>query len=743
MSVYERFAPFVREFIYKKGWQSLHPVQEVAASVLFDTEYNLLLPTSTASGKTEAAFFPILSKLCETPAPGVGVLYIAPLKSLINDQFDRITELCSEAGIPVCHWHGDVSSSEKRRLLEDPAGILQITPESLESLLMRRGNDLSRLFSGLSYVVIDELHTLMGTHRGAQILCLLSRLSAHIGHAPRRIGLSATIGDTAAAAAYLGAGSGRETYVPALEAEKLRWRLALEHFYIDAPAGDKSQPTKLGPVRLPSSFFEEGEVRPDPGYEFIYDAVTGLPSLTFANSREEVEYLTATMRQIAKRRGEEDVFLIHHGNLSAAIREEAEAKMKDDEGVYATFATVTMELGIDIGRLARIVQSGSPNTVASFLQRLGRSGRRGAPPEMIEVFREERPQPGAPLPTLIPWELLKAIAIIQLYIEERFIEPPRHTALPFSLLFQQTLAILSADGARSPRDLADTVLSLPPFVEVTREQYRLLLTDMLRQDYLERTEEGELIVGLLGERLTASYKFFAVFKDAEDFTVRAGAEEIGTVTAAPPVGDRFALAGRVWEVTDTDLSRRLIYVTPVEGKMEISWPGDAGEVHTRILTRMRRVLDEDTVYPYLSEAAAARLADARALSRKTGLTKSPLVHLGGYSYALFPFLGTRAFRTLRRYLGTLRDTFSLSSVEFEGCYYLTFRMERGTKEELLSTLTGRLARLAPDAEALVAPTETPAFEKYDACLPGELLRAAYARDRLDPEELCRRAREWK
>ncbi len=743
MSVFERFAPFVREFIYRRGWQSLHEVQEIAAHILLDTDYNLLIPSSTASGKTEAAFFPILSELSETDTPGIGVLYIAPLKSLINDQFDRITELCEEAGIPVHHWHGDVARSQKEKVLRDPRGVLQITPESLESLLMRRANDIPRLFAGLRYVIIDEIHTLTGTDRGNQILCLITRLSRLISSSPRRVGLSATIGDTSLAAAWLGVGSGRETYVPALPKGKLRWRLGMEHFYIAAPAGDKSDPKKLGPAVLPPVMFDgAGEVTPDPGYEYVYDATKGRRALVFSNSREETEYLTATLRQIAERRGEPDAFLIHHGNLSASLREEAEAKMKDDELCHVTCATVTMELGIDIGKLERVIQSGSPNTVSSFLQRLGRSGRRGDPPEMVMVFREEEPLPNTPLPQLIPWELLKAIAIVQLYIEERFIEPPVIRRCPYSLLFQQTLSVLSSAGALTPRALADRVLTLPPFTEVSKDEYRLLLSSMVAGEFLEMTEEKELMVGLLGERLTASFKFFAVFKDAEDFTVRCGSDEIGTITSAPPVGDRFALAGRVWEVEELDLPRKLIYVRAVKGKMEIAWPGDSGEVHTRIPERMRQVLLEDTEYPYLSPAALSRLKEARRVARNTGMLTSPIVPLGGYTWALFPWLGTRSFRTLRRYLGQFKDTFKLSKIEFAGCYYITFRAERGDGYELLRTMCGQIRRQGVDPSALIAPTETPVYEKYDGFLPGDLLRRAYEMDKLRADEIVARAAQW-
>jgi ATP-dependent Lhr-like helicase len=361
---------------------------------------------------------------------------------------------------------------------------------------------------------------------------------------------------------------------------------------------------------------------------------------------------------------------------------------------------------------------------------------------MVMVFREEESLPNAPLPELIPWELLRAIAIVQLYVEERFIEPPAIRRRPFSLLFQQTLSVLASSGALTPKALGEQILTLPPFTQIPKEEYRTLLEGMLRQEFLEMTEEKELIVGLRGERLTASFKFFAVFKDSEDFTVRSGSDEIGTITTAPPVGDRFALAGRVWEVEELDVPHRLIYVHPVQGKMQIEWPGDYGEVHTRILERMRQVLEEDTEYPYLKPEALARLKQARAVARATGMLKSPLVHLGGYTWAMFPWLGTRSFRTLRRVLGQYADTFRMSKMEFDGCYYLMFRMERGDGASLLRTMAGRLMREGIDLDALIGPGETPVFEKYDGFVPAELLRIAYREDKLRSDEILARAAAW-
>lgn len=727
--IFGRFPPFIREYIFSHSWESLRDVQVAAAETIFETDHHLLLTSTTASGKTEAAFFPILSLLCERPSSTIGVLYIAPLKSLINDQFGRMEELLLESGIPVTHWHGDVAASRKKRLLDTPAGILQITPESLESMLINRSNDIPRLFGDLRFVVIDEVHTLTGSDRGNQIQCQLSRIARLIGKQPRRVGLSATIGDPALAAKWLVGDSDLPCDVPEITATGLRWRLGLEHFFFanDNAAQEDDKGAATGE--------KSGGI--DVGYEYMYDCVKDKKALVFSNSREETEYLTATFRQIAARRHDPDIFLIHHGNLSAALREDAELKMKSDEGRAVTCATVTMELGIDIGRLERVLQSDAPTSVSSFLQRLGRSGRRGAPPEMMMVFREEDPLPNTPLPQLLPWSLLRAIAIIQLYLEERFIEPPRQKKMPMSLLFHQTLSVLAASGEQTPKRLAEQILAMPPFAQVSREDYRTLLVDMVNRDFLELTEEKGLIVGLAGEKLLRSFQFYAVFKDSEDFTVRAtgeggAAEEIGTITTPPPVGDRFALGGRVWEVDELDIQRKLLYVHPIAGKMEVSWPGDAGEIHTKILQRMREVLREDTVYPYLKENAAHRLAVARHLARNTGICDHSLVHIGGSSWCLFPWLGTRGFRTLRRILTANARELGISGIEYDGCCYLKFHLE-GDGRRLVQQLAG-IAQRGVEAQALVFPSEMPVFDKFDALLPPTLLRSAYAADRLSPEE---------
>ncbi len=736
--VFSKFPDFIKEYIYSHNWSELRDIQLDAARVILESEDNLLLSSSTASGKTEAEFFPIITDILSDPDYGesVSVLYIAPLKSLINDQFIRLEELLDMTGITLTHWHGDVGASHKSNLLKNPSGILQITPESLESMIINRPNDIPRLFGGLKYVVIDEIHSMIGSDRGSQVICLLSRISRLIGRDPRRVGLSATLGDIALAAEWLAAGSTRRTATPVPAQAQLKWRLGLEHFYIQDPNELQAHSASLSTAEQRD---RGGYAKLDPGYEYLYDGLYGKKALVFSNSREETEYVTATLRQISKARGDRDVFLIHHGNLSASLREDAEERMKDDTVREAvTCATVTLELGIDIGKLDRVAQIGAPTTVSAFLQRLGRSGRRGTPPEMLMLFREEMPLPNAPLPQIIPWELLRGIALIDLYSTERFIEPPRVKRMPLSLAFHQTLSVIASVGELKPKALAERVLSLPPLASLEREVYRALLVSAVNNEYLEMTEEGGLIIGLAGERIINSFKFYAVFKDSEDFTVRCESEEIGTITTPPPVGDRFALAGRVWEVKEIDLPRRLIFVKAVEGKMEVSWPGDSGEIHTRVLLAMRDVLFNGKDYPFLGENAAARLDNARRVAKNARMDENAVVFLGGQSYCLFPWLGTRSFRTIRRFMQHHAGELGISDIQSEGCHYITFKAKGDAGRNFLSAVRSILEREGLDTRDLVSDGECPVFDKYDEYIPPELLREAYAADRLFADEILER-----
>ena len=740
MSIFERYAPFVQDFIYRSGWESLRGIQVAAGEAVFHSDANLLLTASTASGKTEAAFFPILTQLWEDPSACVGCLYIGPLKALINDQFTRLTELCAQGGIPVWHWHGDVAQSHKDRLMKHPSGILQITPESLEALLLHKHSAIPRLFGDLRFVVIDEVHSLLRGDRGGQTLCLIQRLSRLAGVNPRRIGLSATIGDPRKAGEFLSLGTGRETLIPAVETTGIRWRLSMEHFYVkDRQAGeDRVIPDALPVPEAPTDTAPENA---DPGLGYIFEHTRGKKCLLFVNSREECETVTTTLRRYCERRREPDRFLIHHGNLSASYRETAEALMKDESACLTTVTTATLELGIDIGRLERAFQIDAPWTVSSFLQRMGRTGRREAPPEMWFVMREDEPEPRAMLPTTIPWKLLQGIALIQLYLEQRWVEPPRLDRLPYSLLYHQTMSTLASCGELSPRALAERVLSLSWFHRVSQEDYRVLLRHLISTDHIQTTEQGGLIVGLAGERVVNSFKFYGVFQESEEYTVRSEAQELGTVVSPPPVGEKLAIAGHVWRVLDVDHKRHLVYCQQERGTVPAYFGECPGDLHTRILERMRQVLREEGGYPYLMKNAAARLEQARFTARAAGSAERPLIHLGGRMYCLLPWLGTYAFLALERVLKLrCRQRLGLKHFDSARPYFMQFTMD--VDEETFFAILRQELEQPLDPMELLYPEELPLFDKYDEFLPPELVRKGFALGVLDLEGARARVRSW-
>ncbi len=786
MGIFDRYAPFVQDFIYDHDWEGLRSIQVAAAEAIFDTDEHVLLTAQTASGKTEAAFFPILTEFWEDPPASIGAVYIGPLKALINDQFMRLEDLCIEADIPVWRWHGDVAQSHKRKLMQHPSGILQITPESLEALLMHRHALVPRLFCDLRYVVIDEVHSLLRGDRGGQTLCLIERLSRMAGVNPRRIGLSATIGDPKRTGAFLAAGTGRGCIIPRFEEPRRTWRLSMEHFYITGPqaterANDFSPTgdTDTGIMRADGTIeadvvavermdanalpdesadgdadlerdtqaellapTDRAPENADPGIGYIFERTRGAKCLVFVNSREEAEAVCTMLRAYCEVNHEPDRFLIHHGNLSSAIRESAEEVMRDDERLDTTVTTATLELGIDIGRLERAFQIDAPFTVSSFLQRMGRTGRRGEPPEMHFVMREESPEPRTTMPETIPWKLLQGIALVQLYREEKWVEPPRTERLPYSLLYHQTMATLASTGELTPAELAARVLTLSYFHRISADDFRILLRHLIETEHIQLTEGGGLIVGLAGERYTNSFKFYAVFQENEEFTVRSESAELGTIVNPPPPGERIAIAGACWVVEEVDWKRHLVYATQVKGRVPAYFGDCPGDIHTHILERMRRVLGSHETYPYLLDNARARLRQARRTAELSGAAIEPLINLGGKTWVLLPWLGSYAFLALERLLKIkCAGELGLRGLDSSRPYFMQFQMNADA--ETFFQVVAEAAEADFDPVELVYPGEVPYFEKYDEFLPAELVRKGFAEGVLDIEGMRERVRGWR
>lgn len=658
------------------------------------------------------------------------MLYIAPLKALINDQYERLTELCQDVDIPIWRWHGDVSQSQKRKMLKHPSGVLQITPESLESFMINKHMDIPHLFSGLKYIVIDELHSFLRSDRGGQTFCLIERLSKLANVNPRRIGLSATIGNLEVAGKFLGAGSNRKTNAPKVQNAPQIWHLSMEHFYKTDPqaSSDDFDPNYVEPKT------DKAPELADPGMGYIFEHTRGKKCLVFTNSREECEAVCQGLRGYCSYNHEPDRFMIHHGNLSTALRETAEAAMKDEDVYMTTCATATLELGIDIGKLESAFQIDAPFTVSGFLQRMGRTGRRDNPPEMHFVMREEHPESRAMLPELMPWSLLQGIALVQLYAEQKWVEPPEPNRLPYSLLYHQIMSTLASSGEMTPAELASRVLTLSYFHNVSQEDYRILLKYLLKTGHIEWTENGGLIVGLAGERVVNNFKFYAIFQENEEFSVHAGSEELGTIVKPPPVGDKIAIAGRVWVVEDIDIKRHQVYCHEVDGRIPAYFGDVPGDIQPEILQRMKKILNEKTMYPYLMQNAKARLTQTRDTASAANLLKKNLINLGGNMWCLFPWTGTYAFLALERLIRIkCGKKLNIRSFNSSRPYFMYFSMD--ASEEEVWRILGEEAAKDFEPLDLVYSNEVPGIDKYDQYLPKELLRKEFAYSILDVNEM--------
>jgi ATP-dependent Lhr-like helicase len=733
-----RLAPFIQEFIYRKRWESLRAVQVEALGAILDTPSHVLITSGTASGKTEAALLPILTQLHQHPASSIGVMYIGPLKALINDQFERLQALLDETGIPIQSWHGDIDQAKKTRFLKRAQGILQITPESLEAMLINRHSDLNRLFGDLRFVVIDELHAFISTDRGRQVLCQLQRLARYQVKPARRIGLSATLGEPQKAVEWLAGG----TTLPVIQIEDRQSQreihIGLEHFVTeaeDAPEGVAAPAEDDQNLSSEGATYTEAELLNEvPTNKELYQHIFALTrsatkTLVFTNKRSDAEQVIVNLRRLLLGTTKEaDFYHVHHGSISAPLREAAEAAMRDPHRKACVAATLTLELGIDIGQLDQVLQINATHSVSSFVQRLGRSGRRGGPARMFFYCQEVKSNRQTSLGEQIPWQLLQTIATIQLYLEEKWVEPPEIPQLPFSLLYHQTMSVLLAHTELTPAQLAERVLTLSPFANVTQEHYRSLLRYLLELKHLELTETGGLIIGLQGEKVVNNYRFYATFQETVEYTVRERSREIGTIENIPAVGDTIGLAGFAWRVMVVDHDQRLIYVERVRGKAPAAWSGGRCESHPRILERMRQVLREDTHYGYLHEQAQDRLAEARRLARQTGLLENQILPLAPRRYLILPWQGARCIFTLTRILEVAG--FTLSSCQ---CPYYFEITNVDESEAELRTHLETVAHFPLSATQLIenVPRRVLECNKYDKYISDHLLQLAFIEDQLD------------
>lgn len=711
-SAFRRLAEPVRRWIEGRGWTELRELQRRSIYEILDHDQDVILSAATAGGKTEAAFLPLISqRLNFGSGGGFDILYVAPLKALITDQFQRLESLCDLAGLAVTPWHGDIGGAVKTRALKSPAGILLITPESLEALFIRRGNDIPRLFNGTRAVVIDELHTLLESERGIQLRSLLARMDARLGRRLRRIGLSATLGDAHIAASVLNPDD-PGSVVPVIVKGGGDLQLQLRG-YID---GDEAGP----PAEQQIS-------------DHLFRHLRGSDNLIFAGSRESVELFADRLRRMSDDCGVPNEFYPHHASLSPEHRNFVEDRLKAAKVPTSAVCTSTLELGIDIGDVACVAQIGAPYSVAALEQRLGRSGRRKGHPKVLRHYViESRLTSQSALPDRLRLRLLRSVAMIELLIG-RWCEKPDPRGLHLSTLVHQILALLAERGGARADQLYLLLCHKGPFRNISAGLFQQVLRAMgsAESQLIEQGERGLLFPGLVGEKLVSHYSFYAVFKTPEEFRLFWQGQLLGTIPVDNMVMPRQFLifSGRRWLIIEVQQGDKVILVEPAEAGQPPKFGGDPGRIQDHVILRMMDLLQDGRQPRWIDSTATLMLEEARR-----EFTRLPFA--GGSFYSTGP--RNHVIATLCGTVGTTTLAFAFASRGYcfqqsDGFLELTAPQDGPGPGEVLAEMA---SGWQPSPEALPPAVAT---EKFHPFLTQGLLAAEQAETQVDPSSLARRA----
>jgi len=660
------------------GWPALRALQEQAVVPLL-AGHDALLLASTASGKTEAAIFPLLSRMASEGWNGTTVVYVCPLKALLNNLLPRLQRYAEWLGRRVAVWHGDVSAGVRRRIIADQPDILLTTPESLEAMLVSANVDHRHFFRDVRVVVVDEVHAFAGDDRGWHLLAVTERLSRVAGRPVQRVGLSATVGNPVELLAWL-QGSGvnsRSAIVIAPQTPATS----------DGPPPGDIELDYVGSLRNAS--------------KVVASLHRGEKRLVFCESRQRVEELGTLLRSHGV------TTFLSHASLSHAERlrsEEAFAEARD----CVIVSTSTLELGIDVGDLDRVIQLDAPRSVASFLQRLGRTGRRAGAVRNCLFLTTDR---GA---------LLQAAGLLNLW-SQGWVEPIIAPAEPRHIVAQQILALALQEHRIGDHDWHLWWNGLEPFTAKSD----VILRHLIDNGYLE-SDEGMLFIGPAAERHFGRRHFMgmtAVFTAPPEFTVLAGRTELGKIDPALLTEEvtgprRLLLAGRSWQVTYIDWTRRRCFVEQVDGGGKARWTASGVAGLSFELTRsMRDVLLGADPAVRLTRRARDQLREMREeeshVVRPDGTV---ITRMASGDLRWWTWAGFRANATLASTIGGTADP-----VQDYRDAYLRLRRDL-TPEEWKEATTDA-------AEQLSLPEVSPkalAGLKFTSALPARLATATLA-----------------
>lgn len=608
MTTFARFPPRLQEAIASRlGWTSLRPVQELAGAAILDGK-NAVVLAPTAGGKTEAAVFPVLAGLIENPGDGIGAVYVAPIKALLNNQEDRLGIYTEMVGLRRFVWHGDAPDVEKRKFVKEPGELLMTTPESLEVMLLSARVPTAKLFGDLRFVIIDEIHALAGTDRGAHLMSVVERLVAFTKNDVQRIGLSATVGNPSDLLRWLQGSSKRESVV------------------VDPP---KNPAPRQIAVEMYDSI---ATIALEAGRQAL-----GKKSLFFCQSRALSESVAERMRG-----GGVEVF-VHHSSVSLDERREAEHRFQHGTNA-AIVCTSTLELGIDVGDLDLVFQANAPSTVSSFMQRMGRTGRRAGQTANTTFYCET------------PDEVLQAVAIVEL-AREGWVESVKAQTRCWPVVVHQLLALTLQFGAVSAERCWEQIARVPDFSAITRAEFDQLVAHMKEQDYLFESG-GLLSMGTKAERVFGRKNFselYAVFSSPVLYRVQtASGKDLGSleqnfVDRLVDAMSSFLLGGRAWTVEQVIHKDRIVRVRESPRGQKPSWGGFLPQhLSFDLCQRIRQVLTDDTTYPYVVAPAMQAIGQRRAglgeLLRRSGAVATQMDERAG---RLWTFAGGQINHTLK------------------------------------------------------------------------------------------------
>ncbi|MCP1991621.1 MULTISPECIES: DEAD/DEAH box helicase [unclassified Bradyrhizobium] len=723
-AAYHLLHPKIRRWIHDQGWDELREIQARTILSVLEGARDILISATTAAGKTEAAFLPILTSVAERAASGFSVLYVSPLKALINDQFRRLEGLCESMEIPVVKWHGDAPQTEKKKALNKPDGIALITPESIEAMFVRRPADAIRLLSHADFIVIDELHAFLQGPRGLHVASLLRRIDAMAARPARRVGLSATIGDLGQACAWLRPAD--PASVEQLKAKSDAPELRLQvRGYVEPP--DLDDPDHAEGAAVGAEQDVPRRIALDAISDHLFETLRGENNLVFGGSRRTVESTADRLRRRSEKANVPNEFYPHHGSLSKTLREELEDRLKEGKLPTTAICTSTLELGVDIGSVKSVAQIGAPRSLASLKQRLGRTGRRPGTPSVLRVYlREPHIDRKSGILDRLRLNTVRSVAVVRLLLEG-FVEEARTAPEIASTLIHQMLSVIMERGGVRPKTLYDLLCGPGPFSSISTADFAGLLRHLGSSTvrFIEQAADGTLMLGQEGERIAQSRSFFAVFESNEEWRLTVGGRTLGTLPITHPVhkDGLVVFAGQRWIVQDLDEQTKTLVVAPHPGGVVPRFEPAAGEpAHDRLIAEMREVYLADDIPPYLDARARSLLEEGRETFRKLDLETRSLVP-EERDLHVFLWRGSQATAVFSAALAMA----GLQSGVHELGVSVS-KIKQGELSPILSKLAGMQKIDPDDVAAFVANIKVGKFREQ---VPDSLARSLWARQNRD------------